>query len=129
RVIYDGEYAVGELQHVEDRLEGTDWEKPLWHTQYGTDYYGAPIPYPDTGVLFINCSIIATDAMRFDLNATAAGMAVTLWADGVIVDSFTDGGDGSYSAWLSTTVGMMVTITIDSGGAAGTVLFLVSYNT
>jgi hypothetical protein len=129
RVIYEGEYAFGELQHVEDRLAGTDWEKPLWHTMYGTDYYGVPIPYPDTGVLFINCSIIATDSIRFDLNATSVGMAVTLWVDGVMVNSFVDNGDGSYTQWLSAVVGTMVTITIDSGGAAGTVLFLWSDST
>ncbi len=129
RVIYDGEDAVGELQHIEDRLEGTAFEKPLWHTLYATEFYGAPIPYPDSGMLYINCSITDTNSLRFDLNATVNDLVVTLWINGVVVDSFSNGGDGSYTAWLSSVVGQMVTITVEQGSLVGEVLWLWSSTT
>ncbi len=129
RVIYGGDYAVGELQHVEDRLEGTAFEKPLWHTLLATEFYGAPIPYPDSGMLFINCSITLTSDFRFDLNATANDLIITLWVDGVAVDAFSNWGDGSYTVWLSGVVGEMVTITVEQNSLVGDVMWLWSSET
>ena len=128
RVIYGGEYAIGDLQHVEDSLEGTAFDKPLWHTFLTTEYFGIPIPYPG-GMLFINCTFTLTTDMRFDLNATVNDLVITLWVDGVAT-AFNNWGDGAYTVWYgATAVGQTVTITVESGALVGLVLYLGSSET
>lgn len=128
RVIYGGEYAVGELNHTVDELAGTAIDKPLWRTFLATEYLGVPIPYPG-GMLFINCTFTLVTDMRFDLNATVNDLVITLWVDGV-ASAFTNWGDGAYTAWYgTTTIGQTVTITVEQSVLVGSVLFLESSET
>jgi len=126
RVIFDGEYAVGELQHVEDSLEGTAPEKPLWYTIFTTQYFGVPIPYPSTGFLYINISA-SPDTYFIALNSTVVDLNIVLW-DGGIVEPFTSSGDGTY--FISRfTVSNMLTIVIEPGVLSGDILWIWSYIT
>ncbi len=121
RVIYGGEYAVGDLQHIDDRLAGTAPEKPLWYTIFETQYFGVPTPYPDGGNLYINCSA-PMDTYAIHLNSTVIDLVVTLIMDGVET-AFTPSGDGEYSIFILTTVDMF-TIRIVPGTLAGEILWI-----
>lgn len=121
RVIYSGEYAIGELQHVQDILPGTAHEKPLWHTILTTEYLGVPIPYPDSGVLYINISA-APDTYFIAFNSTAVDLNVLLLQGGLLTD-FTSTGTGLYFISVFTSVDML-TIIINPGTLPGEILWI-----
>ena len=115
RVIYGGEYAIGELNHTVDELAGTAPEKPLWYTIFSTQELGVPTPYPDGGNLYINCSA-PLNTYAIHLNSTVIDLVVTLIMDGVET-AFSPSGDGEYSIFILTTVNMF-TIVIEPGTLA-----------
>jgi len=124
RVIYGGEYATGLLNHTEDALAGSTFEKPLWHTILTTEYYGVPVPYP-TGPLYINCSF-GVDYYRMWINATVADLDIELQVGGLSI-GFTNYGDGRYSIdyFGEPVIGTIVIVP----GSPGEVLFIWSYIT
>lgn len=126
RVIYGGEYATGVLNHTEDALEGSTLGKPLWHNILTTEYFGVPMPYPPTGLLYINCSFGA-DYYRVWLNATVADLEITLYIGGLAI-AFVNQGGGQYSVdyWLGPEIGAIM---IAPGSFAGEILFIWSYIT
>jgi len=122
RVVYRGsEYAVGDLQHVDDRLAGTAPEKPLWYTIFEMQYFGVPTPYLDSGILYINCSA-PLDTYAIHLNSTVIDLVVTLIMDGVET-AFSPSGDGEYSIFVLTTVDVFA-IRIEPGSLAGEILWI-----
>jgi len=122
RVIYEGEYAIGELLHVEDSLDGTSFEKPLWYTLYAIEYYGLPIPYYGSGTLFINCSILPSST-NFWVNSTVVDLTISMYIDGVYSPFIADG-IGGYSIGIGVSSVSVVTIVIEPGSIDGMILFI-----
>jgi hypothetical protein len=121
RVIYDGEYAIGLLNHTVDELLGTSIGDPLWYTIFTDEYFGIPTPYPSGGVIYINCSA-TPDTYYIGINSTVTDLNIYL-IDGGIITPFSSLGDGTYELIAFTTTSM-ITIVIEPGSLAGEILWI-----
>ncbi|MHA2351354.1 MAG: hypothetical protein ACXADL_17185, partial [Candidatus Thorarchaeota archaeon] len=70
RVIYEGEYATGMLQHAFDEVPGSSIDNPIWHTALTTELLNIPMPYVVTGELFINVTVSFGSMYEFWFNDT-----------------------------------------------------------
>jgi hypothetical protein len=107
RVIYDGEYAMGMLEHAVDELPGSSFENAFWHEFQTYQYFGLLTPYP-SGPIYINVTV-TNDPFVLNLNSTVDDLTVSLYHGGG-VEAFSTTGDGQY--WYADVLGLTGTLTI-----------------
>jgi len=129
RVIYGGEYAIGELLHAVDALPGTSFETAIWYDTYTMEYLGLPIPYygddVGDGLIYINCTVWEISTTVIWLNSTIVGLDVQKYVFGSWSDFFPDGA-GGYFTNINGGADIL-TIIIDPNWHTGEILFLWSY--
>jgi hypothetical protein len=121
RVIYGGDYAIGELQHVVDELPGSSFEKAFLHDFITYQYFGLPSPYP-SGPIYINLTV-TSDPWLVNLNSTVFDLSITIYHEGLELP-FSNTGTGMYYYVDSMGISGTVTIIIDSGLTDGLVLWV-----
>ncbi|MHA2070284.1 MAG: hypothetical protein ACW985_00700, partial [Candidatus Thorarchaeota archaeon] len=114
RVIYDGEYATGMLQHAVDEVPGTSSDNPIWHTAHSTELLNIPMPYVASGELYINVTVSFGSMYEFWFNDTAQthDLIAAIW-DGTTWVSMIDEGT-YYHAFVTADIDVL-TIRITPG--------------
>jgi hypothetical protein len=103
RVIYDGEYAIGMLEHAVDEVPGSAIGDPIWHTFQTMELLNIPMPYVVTGELFINVTVPIGTPLEFWFNDTAQthDLIAAIWDGGSWVPMIDEG--SWYHAFVMTT--------------------------
>ncbi|MHA2190834.1 MAG: hypothetical protein ACXAEB_11115, partial [Candidatus Thorarchaeota archaeon] len=112
RVIYEGEYATGMLQHAFDEVPGSSIDNPIWHTALTTELLNIPMPYVVTGELFINVTVSFGAMYEFWFNDTEQthDIVAEIW-DGSVWVSMPDLGSFYYAMVSADTTVLCIRIT------------------